>query len=193
MGADAVVDGKLEGRCRGRVARRGCGGKGTSWTELLRVHWEVVGAADFFTVELWSWGRLTGYHLFFVIRLAARGVHIAGIIPEPDGRCMRQVGRNLTDCEVGFLPDCRFLIHDRATVFTKEFVSILASAGVESIRLPARSSNLNAFVERFVRSIKSECLDHLILVGERSLRRAVDAFGIHCHEERNHQSLPVKR
>jgi putative transposase len=61
-------------------------GKGTSWAEFLRAHWEVLGAADFFTAELWSWGRLTRYHVFFVIRLATRRVHIAGIIPEPDGR-----------------------------------------------------------------------------------------------------------
>jgi len=167
-------------------------GKGTSWAEFLRAHWEVLGAADFFTVELWCWGRLTRYHVFFAVRLATRRVHIAGIIPEPDGRWMKQVARNLTDCQEGFLRECRFLIHDRATVFTREFMSILACAGVESIRLPARSPNLNAFAERFVRSIKSECLDHLILVGERSLRRAVEEFCIHYHEERNHQGLENK-
>ncbi|MCW1925675.1 integrase core domain-containing protein [Luteolibacter arcticus] len=167
-------------------------GKETSWAEFLRVHWEVLAAADFFTVELWSWGRLTRYHVFFVIRLATRKVHIAGIIPEPDGRWMRQVGRNLTDCQEGFLRECRFLIHDRATVFTREFISILGCAGVQSIRLPARSPNLNAFAERFVRSVKSECLDQLILVGERSLRRAVDEFSAHYHEERNHQGLENK-
>jgi putative transposase len=130
--------------------------------------------------------------VFFVIRLATRKVHIAGIIPEPDGRWMSQVGRNLVDCEDGFLRECRFLIHDRATVFTREFVSILGCAGVGSIRLPARSPNLNAFAERFVRTIKAECLNHLILVGERSLRRAVEEFCAHYHEERNHQGLENK-
>jgi putative transposase len=100
--------------------------------------------------------------------------------------------RNLTDCEEGFLRGCKFLVHDRATVFTNEFVWILKCAGVESIRLPARSPNLNAFAERFVRSIKSECLDNLILVGERSLRRAVEEFCAHYHEERNHQGLGNK-
>ena len=99
----------------------------------------------------------------------------------------------MTDCEDGFLRECRFLIHDRATLVTKEFVSILGCAGVESIRLPARSPNPNASADRFVRSIKSECLDHLILVGKRPLRREVDLFGFHYHEERNHQGLPVKR
>ncbi|MEK7954222.1 integrase core domain-containing protein [Luteolibacter soli] len=77
-------------------------------------------------------------------------------------------------------------------MFTREFVSILKCAGVESIRLPARSPNLNAFAERFVRTIKAECLDHLILVGERSLRRAVEEFCSHYHDERNHQGLENK-
>ncbi|WP_345783765.1 integrase core domain-containing protein [Luteolibacter rhizosphaerae] len=78
-------------------------------------------------------------------------------------------------------------------MFTKEFASILKGAGVESIRLPARSPNLNAFAERFVRSIRAEYLDHLILVGERSLRRAVDEFCAHYHEDRNHQGLESRR
>lgn len=167
-------------------------GKGRNWAEFLSVHWEVLGAADFFTVELWCWGRLTRYHVFFVIRLATRRVHMAGIVPEPDGRWRRQVGRNLVDCEDGFLRECRFLIHNRATVFTREFVSILKCAGVESIRLPTRSPNLNAFAERFVRTIKSECLAHLILAGERPLRRAVEEFCAHYHEGRNHQGLENK-
>ena len=138
----------------------------------------------------WGYTRIQGA-LANLGHVVGRGT-IAGIIPEPDGRWMRQVGRNLTDCEEGFLRECRFVIHDRATVFTREFVSILKCAGVESIRLPARSPNLNAFAERFVRSIKSECLDHLILAGERSLRRAVDEFCAHYHEERNHQGLENK-
>ena len=82
--------------------------KGT-WAEFLRTHWEVLGATDFFTVELWKWGGLVRYHVLFVIRLSSRTVHIAGIVPEPDGRWMKQVGRNLTDCLDGFLRECRYL------------------------------------------------------------------------------------
>jgi putative transposase len=140
-----------------------------TWAEFLRTHWEVLGAADFFTVELWKWGGLVRYHVLFVIRLSSRTVHIAGIVPEPDGEWMKQVGRNLTDCLDGFLRECRHLIHDRSTLFTKEFLSILEAAGVKSVRLPARSPNLNAFAERFVRTIKEECLDRMILMGEGSL------------------------
>ena len=124
--------------------------------------------------------------------LSSRKVHIAGIVPEPDGEWMKQVGRNLTDCVDGFLCGCRYLIHDRATLFTKEFLLILESGGVKSVRLPARSPNLNAFAERFVRTIKEECLDRMILIGEGSLRRAGDQFCEHYHRERNHQGLENK-
>ena len=86
----------------------------------------------------------------------------------------------------------RYLIHDRSPLFTKEFRSILESGGVKSVRLPARSPNLNAFAERSVKSIKSECLDRVILIGEGSLRRAVDQFCDHYHRERNHQGLENK-
>jgi len=162
------------------------------WAEFLRTHWEVLGATDFFTVELWKWGGLVRYHVLFVIRLSSHTVHIAGIVPEPNGEWMKQVGRNLSDCLDGFLRECRYLIHDRSSLFTKEFRSILESGGVKSVRLPARSPNLNAFAERFVRSIKSECLDRVILIGEPSLRRAVEQFCKHYHRERNHQGLENK-
>ena len=105
---------------------------------------------------------------------------------------MKQVGRNLTDCVDGFLCGCRYLIHYRATLFTKEFLIILESGGVKSVRLPARSPNLSAFAERFVRTIKSESLDRMILIGEGCLRRAVDQFCEHYHRERNHQRLENK-
>ena len=114
---------------------------------------------------------------------------MAGIIPEPDGEWMKQIGRNLTDCLDGFLIGYHDLIHDRSTLFTREYKEILESAGVKTVRLPARSPNLNSFAERYDRSIKGECLDRMILIGERSLRRAVEQFCRHYHHERNHQGL----
>ena len=92
----------------------------------------------------------------------------------------------------GFLSGYRYLIHDRSTLFTKEFLSILETAEMKSVRLPPRSPNLNAFAERFVRSVKEECLSRMILIGARSLRRAVDQFCEHYHGERNHQGLDNK-
>ena len=119
--------------------------KKRTWGEFLRAHWEVLGATDFFTVEVWTMGGLVRYHVLFVIRLASRKVNIVGIIPEPDGEWMKQMARNLTDCEDGFLLGCRYLIHDRATLFTGEFPTILESVGAKSVRLPARSPNLKGY------------------------------------------------
>ncbi|MCP4905807.1 MAG: transposase family protein [bacterium] len=102
---------------------------------------------------------------------------------------MKQIARNLTDCEDGFLNGSRHLIHDRDPLFTRSFRSILKSSGAETVKLPARSPNLNAYAERFVRSIKSECLSQIIPLGEEPLRHAVKEYTEHYHIERNHQEL----
>ena len=161
----------------------------TTWKEFLRTHWEMLAATDFFTVEIWSALGLVRYHVWFVIGLASRMVTIAGIVPEPTGPWITQTPRHLTDSLDGFLNGCRYLIHDGSPLFTKEFVTILQSAGVQSVRLPPRSPNLNAHAERFVRTIKETCLDRMILIGESSLHRAVSQFVLHYHAERNHQGL----
>ncbi len=127
--------------------------------------------------------------VLFVIELSTRRVEIAGVSSEPEGEWMTQIGRNLTDAEDGFLVGKKYLIHDRDPLFTAEFRETLAAAGVESVRLPARSPNLNAYAERFVRTIKESCLERMILFGEQSLRRAIQHFIAHYHRERNHQGL----
>ena len=153
------------------------------------MHWSTMAATDFFTVEVWTGFGLVRYHVLFVIRLMTREVYIAGIVPEPEENWMQQTARNLTDASEGFLRGSGYLIHDRSTLFTEKFRTILKSAGVEPLRLPARSPNLNAFAERFVRSIKESCLDRLVLIGGSSLHRAVSEFVLHYHKERNHQGL----
>jgi transposase InsO family protein len=102
---------------------------------------------------------------------------------------MSQIGRNLTDAADGILIGKRYLIHDRDPLFTAEFLELLANVGVESVKLPPRSPNLNAHAERFVRSIKESCLDKVILFGEPSLKKAIREFTVHYHRERNHQGL----
>ena len=128
-----------------------------TWKEFLRTHWDVLAATDFFKVEVWTAVGLVRYHVLFVIRLATREVQIAGIIPEPHGRWIKQMARNLTVGLDGFLNGYRNLIHDRSSLFTPEFSVVLESAGIESVRLPARSPNLNAVAERFVRSTRESC------------------------------------
>ena len=110
---------------------------------------------------------------------------LAGMTPYPGHDWMEQQARNAT--EWGFLRGCRYLLHDRDTKFCESFRELIESGGVKPIRLPARSPNLNSYAERWVRSVKEECLAKLILFGESSLRRALQQYLLHYHEERNHQ------
>ena len=155
----------------------------TSWKEFLAQHWEMIVAADFFTIEVWTAKGLQRFLVLFFIELSSRRVEIGGISAAANGL------RNLTDSVEGLLTGKRYLIHDRDALFTDEFLRTLKDAGVESVKLPPRSPNLNAHAERFVRSIKESCLGRLILFGESSLRTAVQNFVTHYHSERNHQGL----
>ena len=148
-----------------------------------------IAATDFFSVEVLTRSGLVRYFVLFVMDLKSRRVEIAGIHPRPNGEWMSQIARNLTDCDDGFLNGSRHLIHDRDPLFTRSFRAILKSSDVETVILPARSPNLNAYAERFVRSIKSECLAQIIPLGERHLRHAVTEYTEHYHLERNHQGL----
>jgi transposase InsO family protein len=161
----------------------------TTWTEFLSRHWELVVAADFFTVEVWTRRGLQRFLVLFFIDLATRRVEIAGIARTANGLWMSQIGRNLRDAIDGILNGKRHLIHDRDPLFTTEFLNMLADVNVESVRLPPRSPNLNAHAERFVRTIKESCLERMILFGEESLRTAISDFVAHYHTERNHQGL----
>ncbi len=163
--------------------------RGMSWKTFLKAHWGAIAAADFFTVEVLTRAGLVRYFVLFVIELKTRRVEVAGIVHQSDGRWMKQVARNLTDSVGGFLQGSRYLIHDRDPLFTEEFRDLLRPAGVTAVKLPARSPNLNAYAERFVRSIKSECLSQIIPLGEDHLRQAVQEFTQHYHSERNHQGL----
>ena len=152
-------------------------------------HWDVLAACDFFTVELLVGRKLIRCTLFFVIELSTRKVFLAPIQPQPDGNYMKQMARILTDYEDGFLKGKRYMIHDRDSLYTYEFQNLLKVSGVKSIKLPPRSPNLNSYAERFVKSIKSECLDHLILSSVKQLECAVSQYCEYYHHERIHQSL----
>jgi putative transposase len=163
--------------------------KRTSWKTFLKAHWDVMAATDFFTVEVWTPRELVTYYVLFIIHLSTRSVHIAGATTAPNGAFMKQVARNLTDVSEGFLLNSRYLIMDRDTKYTNDFREHLDREGVKPVRCPARAPNCNAFAERFVRSIKEECLDRMILFGEASLRRALREYVVHYQAERNHQGV----
>jgi transposase InsO family protein len=160
-----------------------------SWATFIKAHLDAITAADFFTVEVLSWVGLVRYHVFFVMDLASRRVEIAGISRSPDGVWMEQVARNLLDTEDGFLLGKRYLILDRDPLYTGEFRAAMKRGGVEVLRLPPSSPNLNAFAERFVLSIRSECLDRIVPLSEAHLRRSISEYLRHYHFERNHQGL----
>jgi transposase InsO family protein len=162
---------------------------GMSWQQFLKLHWEVLAATDFFTVEVATWHGLVTYYVLVVIELATRRVQIAGITPHPTGAFMQQCARQVTDPFDGFLLGKRYLIHDRDAKFTQAFDALLKTSGVEPVLLPPRSPNLNAHCERFIRSIKEEALGRMVMLGERALHHALHQYLAHYHTERNHQGL----
>jgi transposase InsO family protein len=161
----------------------------TTWKEFVSRHFDQIAATDFFTVEVWTLKGLQRFMILFFIELSSRRVQLGGVAKCQNGLWMEQVGRNVTDCEDGILKANRYLIHDRNPLYTAQFLGILAESGVKSVKLPPRSPNLNAFAERFVRSIKEECLERMIFFGEGSLRTAIREYLAHYHVERHHQGL----
>ena len=136
-----------------------------------------------------TWRGLVTYYVLFFLHLETRRVTIAGITDQPEESWMQQMARNATLEAEGWpsLPQIGYLLHDRDTKYCASFRETLAAGGVKSLRLPARSPNLNSYAERWVRTVKEECLSKLILFGEGSLRRALREFEGHYHGERNHQ------
>jgi putative transposase len=163
--------------------------RSTSWQTFLRAHWGAIAAADFFTTEVWTWRGLVTYYTVFVIDLASRRVQILGSTPHPDDLFMRQVGRTLTAVDDDGLVGHRVLICDRDRKWSPSVRQLLDDAGIRVVQTPLQAPNANAYAERFVRSIKDECLDRLVPLGECHLRRAIDEFVEHYHGERNHQGL----
>ena len=161
----------------------------TTWKTLLKAHWDELASIDFTTIEVWTCRGLVTYYLLFVMEIATRRVYFAGCTVNPDGPWMRQIARNFTNFEDGFLNGKRYILMDRDTKFTAEFRQTLKEAGVASVLLPPRSPNCNAHIERFMRSIKSEALAKRIFFSEASLRRSVKDYLEHFHAERNHQGL----
>ena len=160
-----------------------------SWRTFLAAHWGAIAAADFFTTEVWTARGLVTYYTVFVIELASRRVQLVGSTPHPDEAFVLQTARTVTDADDGFLRGSRILICDRDAKWSAAFRQTLAEAGIRVVQTPYCAPNCNAHAERFVRSIKEECLDRIVFLGEAHLRRTLAAFAAHYHRGRNHQGL----
>jgi transposase InsO family protein len=161
----------------------------TSWQTFLKAHWGGIAGADFFTTEVWTWRGLVTYYTVFVIDLASRRVQILGSTPHPEALFMQQIVRTLTTAEGGAAHAPHVLICDRDRKWSGEVRRLLNEASLRVVQTPLQAPNANAYAERFVRSIKEECLDRMIPLGERHFRRALREFVDHYHHERNHQGL----
>ncbi len=163
------------------------------WSDFLERNQAAIVATDFFSVETVSPRGLSTQYCLFFIQHDTRKVCLAGITEHPDEAWMQQVARNLTMEDEGFFKGRKYLIMDRDTKFCKSFKEILKSAGVESLVLPKESPDLNAYAERWVRSVKEECIRELpFLPGPASLHKALTQYLEHYHHERAHQGLGNK-
>jgi transposase InsO family protein len=161
----------------------------TTWRQFVRQQSAVLAATDFFTTEVWTMAGLQTLYVLFGIDLQTRAVEILGTTSNPDEGFMAQVARNITGVACGWWARKTMLIMDRDTKFSMAFRAALARSGIQSIVTPARAPNANAHAERFVRSIKDECLRRVVLVGEDSLRRALREYAAYYNRERNHQGI----
>jgi putative transposase len=166
--------------------------KNTTWKAFLARHWEGLAAMDFTTLEVWTQQGLQTFYLLFVMEQSTRKVHLAGCTRHPTEAWMLQLARNLTDLEQGFLRSKRYLLLDRDSKYSYQFRLDIESAGPKCLLLPPKSPNLTPHMERFMRSIKEECLNRKIFFGEKSLRTALSEYLAHYHQERNHQGVGNK-
>jgi putative transposase len=143
-------------------------------------------ACDFFTVET-AWLR-TLYVLFFVEH-GSRRVHLAGVSANPDGVWMRQQARNLAIEER--LANVRFLLHDRDAKFSGPFDALVRAEGVRVVKTPVRAPRANAIAERWVRTVRNECLDHVLVFGRRHLEQILRSYLAHFNAERPHRALQL--
>jgi putative transposase len=160
----------------------------TTWRTFVQAHWPVLVAADFFTIEVWTVRGLVTYYTAFVLDLESRRVRAIGSTPFPDEAFVIQCLRQATG-ETGLLFEGQILLCDRDPKWSGGVEQWLAPAGVRVIRTPPRAPNCHAYAERFVRSVKEECLNRIVPVGERHLRKTLHEFATHYHRERNHQGL----
>jgi putative transposase len=160
---------------------------GLSWQQFLRQQAASILACDFFTVETLTLRR---YYVLFFIELASRRVHLAGVTTNPSGAWVAQQARNLAIADK--LANVRYLIHDRDSKFSHAFDEVFRSEGITVIHTPVRAPQANAYAERFVRTIRNECLDWLLVVGRRHLEHTLRTYITHYNGERRHRALKLR-
>jgi putative transposase len=159
---------------------------GPTWRDFLRQQAASMLACDFFTVETISLRR---FYVLFFIELGNRRVHLAGCTTNPTGAWVTQQARNLGF--TGVFERVRFLIHDRDSKFTAAFDEIFRGEGIKIIHTPIRAPQANAYAERFVRTVRAECLDWLLILGRRHLERTLRIYTTHYNRERPHRALAL--
>jgi transposase InsO family protein len=157
-----------------------------SWREFLRQQASSTLACDFFTVETLTLRR---YYVLFFIELGSRRVHLAGCTTNPTGGWVTQQARNLSF--TGVLEQTRFLIHDRDNKFSHAFDEVFRSEGIKVIRTPIRAPQANAYAERFIRTVRGECLDWLLIFGRRHLEHVLSIYVTHYNRDRPHRALAL--
>jgi transposase InsO family protein len=160
-----------------------------TWGTFVQAHWPALVAADFFTTEVWTARGLVTYYIAFVLELQSRRVQVIGCTPYPDEAFVIQRLRQVTGQTNGLLREGRILVCDRDPKWSRGVEQWLGTAGVRVVRTPPSAPNCNAYAERFVRSVKDECLNRVIPLGERHLRHTLAEFALHYHGERNHQGI----
>lgn len=164
-------------------------GNGT-WHDFVERHMTTLWACDFFSTKVWTLHGLVKYYVLFFIHVESRRVHIAGITANPDASWMKRQAEELSLFFDGQGDSCpTHIVRDRDSKFTTQFCKIIESRGIEFRPIPPRSPNMNPFAETWVGTIKRECLNHFMIMGEKHLRYLVSEFVDHFHKERPHQGL----
>ena len=162
-------------------------GEGT-WSEFLKIHAKTLWACDFLTKKVWTKAGLIDFFVLFFIHVDTRKVYIAGITANPDVPWMAQQARNLCMVSDDWADKPEYIVCDKDTKFTAQFEELLKHDGIKLKRTAIRAPNQNAYAERFVQTLKQECLDHFVVLGEEHLRYLVAQFVQHYNEERPHQN-----
>lgn len=165
------------------------GRRNSDWQQFIDAHRDVLASCDFATCELATPTGLQREHILFFENVTTREVWCGGVTHDPDGRWMAQVGREQCDMVDGRLLGMKYLVHDGDSLFKAKFPMFLDSIGGRPKRIPPRMPECNGHIESFIKTFKTECLDHLVLATEAQLRYVIREFLLYYNHERPHSAL----